>query len=56
LTNEGLSNALVESTNTKLRLLTCMAYGFKSTDNLICDVAEFLGQLNPQRVLLPRAW
>lgn len=35
LTNEGLSNALVESTNTKLRLLTRMAYGFKSTDNLI---------------------
>jgi transposase len=35
LTNDGLSNALVESTNTKLRLLTRMAYGFKSTDNLI---------------------
>ena len=31
----GLSNALVESTNTRLRLLTRMAYGFKSTDNLI---------------------
>ncbi len=31
----GLSNALVESTNTKLRLLTRMAYGFRSTDNLI---------------------
>jgi transposase len=35
LTNNGLSNALVESTNTKLRLLTRMAYGFRSTDNLI---------------------
>jgi transposase len=35
LTNDGLSNALVESTNTKLRLLTRMAYGFRSTDNLI---------------------
>ena len=35
LCNDGLSNALVESTNTKLRLLTRMAYGFKSTDNLI---------------------
>lgn len=35
LTNHGLSNALVESTNTKLRLLTRMAYGFKFTDNLI---------------------
>jgi len=34
-TNDGLSNALVESTNTKLRLLTRVAYGFKSTDNLI---------------------
>lgn len=31
----GLSNALVESTNTKLRLLTRIAYGFKSTTNLI---------------------
>ncbi len=31
----GLSNALVESTNTMLRLLTRMAYGFRSTDNLI---------------------
>ena len=35
LTNGGLSNALVESTNTKLRLLTRVAYGFRSTDNLI---------------------
>lgn len=35
LTNDGLSNALVESTNTKLRLLTRTAYGFRSTDNLI---------------------
>ena len=33
--NNRLSNALVESTNTKLRLLTRMAYGFRSTDNLI---------------------
>ena len=31
----GLSNALIESTNTKLRLLTRIAYGFRSTDNLI---------------------
>ena len=35
LTNDGLSNALAESTNTKLRLLTRVAYGFRSTDNLI---------------------
>jgi transposase len=31
----GLSNGLTESVNTKLRLLTRLAYGFRSTDNLI---------------------
>ena len=31
----GLSNGLTESVNTKLRLLTRIAYGFRSTDNLI---------------------
>jgi transposase len=31
----GLSNGLTESVNTKLRLLTRMAYGFRSTNNLI---------------------
>ena len=31
----GLSNGLVESVNTKLRLITRIAYGFRSTDNLI---------------------
>ena len=31
----GLSNAIVESTNTKLRLLMRVAYGFRNTDNLI---------------------
>jgi transposase len=35
LSHDGLSNALIESTNTKLRLLTRVAYGFRSTDNLI---------------------
>jgi len=35
LTNDGLSNALIESTNTELRLLTRMTYGFKSTEDLI---------------------
>ena len=30
-----LSNGLTESVNTKLRLLTRIAYGFRSTDNLI---------------------
>ncbi|EQD28521.1 transposase, partial [mine drainage metagenome] len=34
LTNR-LSNALIESTNTKLRLLMRMGFGFRSTDNLI---------------------
>ncbi len=31
----GLSNGLTESINTKLRLLTRIAYGFRNTDNLI---------------------
>ena len=31
----GLSNGLVESVNTKLRLLTRIAYGFRNIDNLI---------------------
>jgi len=35
LANDGLSNALVESTNTTLRLLARVACGFRSTDNLI---------------------
>ena len=33
--DHGLSNGLIESTNTKLRLLTRMAFGFKSPDALI---------------------
>jgi transposase len=35
LTNHGQSNALAETTNTKLRLLTREAYEFRSTDNPI---------------------
>ena len=31
----GLSNALVESTNTKLRLLARLAYGFREPEHLI---------------------
>jgi len=31
----NLSNALIESTNTKLRLLTRIAYGFKDPEHLI---------------------
>lgn len=34
MTNE-LSNALIESTNTKLRLLQRMAFGFKDPNHLI---------------------
>jgi transposase len=30
-----LSNAIVESTNTKLRVLTRMAYGFREPEHLI---------------------
>ena len=33
--SDSLSNLLVESTNSKLRLLTRVAYGSRSTDNLI---------------------
>ena len=33
--DHGLSNGLIESTNTKLRVLTRMAFGFKSPDALI---------------------
>ena len=33
--DHGLSNGLIESTNTKIRLLTRIAFGFKSTDALI---------------------
>ncbi len=31
----GLSNGLIESTNTKLRVLTRVAYGFKKPEHLI---------------------
>jgi transposase len=31
----GLSNVLIESTNTKLRLLTRVAYGFREPEHLI---------------------
>ena len=39
----GLSNGLVESTNTKIRLLTRMAYGFKSAKALIALAKLNLG-------------
>lgn len=38
-----LSNALIEATNTKIRLLTRIAYGFRSVDALIALVKLHLG-------------
>lgn len=42
-----LSNALIESTNTKLRLLMRMAFGFKDTDALIGLAMLALGGYPP---------
>lgn len=42
-----LSNALIESTNTKLRLLMRMAFGFKDTDALIGMAMLALGGYRP---------
>jgi len=43
----GLSNGLVESVNTKLRLLTRIAFGFRSTNALIGLAMLSLGGLCP---------
>lgn len=43
----GLSQGLVESTNTKIRVLTRMAYGFKSPDALIALALLALGGYRP---------
>ena len=43
----GLSNALVESTNTKIRLLTRIAYGFHSPAPLIAIAMLSLGRHRP---------
>jgi transposase len=43
----GLSNARVESVNTKLRLLTRMAFGFRSPDALVALAMLDLGGLRP---------
>ena len=43
----GLSNALIESTNTKIRLLTRIAYGFKNPDALIALAMLALGGHRP---------
>jgi len=43
----GLSNALVESTNTKIRLLTRIAFGFRSPEALIALAMLSLGGHRP---------
>jgi transposase len=48
--DHGLSNALVESVNTKIRLLTRIAFGFRSPDALI---ALSMLSLGGHRPLLP---
>jgi transposase len=45
--NTGLSNALIESTNTKIRLLARMAFGFKNPDALIALALLALGGYRP---------
>jgi transposase len=48
--DHGLSNGLIESTNTKIRLLTRIALGFRSPDALIALAILALGE---QRPVLP---
>ncbi len=48
----GLSNGLIESTNTKIRVLTRIAFGFKSPDALIALAMLALGGHQPN---LPKA-
>lgn len=45
--DHGLSNGLIESTNTKIRLLTRLAYGFKSPEALIAMAMLALGGFCP---------
>ena len=45
--DSGLSNALIESTNTKIRLLTRIAYGFRTPDALIALALLALGGHRP---------
>ncbi len=47
----NLSNRLIESTNTKIRLITRIAFGFKSAEALI---AHALLSLGGHRPVLPR--
>ena len=46
--DSGLSNALIESTNTKIRLLTRMAFGFKHPEALISLALLALGGYRPE--------
>jgi transposase len=43
----NLSNGLIESTNTKIRLITRIAFGFKSADALIALAMLSLGRHRP---------
>jgi transposase len=45
--DHGLSNGLIESTNTKIRLLTRIAFGFKSPQALIALAMLSLGGYRP---------
>ena len=45
--DHGLSNALIESTNTKIRVLTRVAYGFKSPQALTALALLSLGGYRP---------
>jgi transposase len=45
--DHGLSQGLVESTNTKIRVLTRIAYGFKSPEALIALAMLALGGHRP---------
>jgi transposase len=45
--DHGLSNALIESTNTKIRLLTRIAFGFKNPNALIALAMLALGGYRP---------
>jgi transposase len=46
--DSGLSNGLIESTNTKLRLLARIAFGFKNPDALIAIAMLALGGHRPE--------
>lgn len=46
--DHNMSNALVESTNTKIRVLTRVAFGFKSPEALIALAMLSLGGHRPQ--------